>query len=373
MEIQTSPQVEAGTLRPGIDNLFSIISGELDNRIQNGLSGEEGDALKGLLAEAREALVKEDYAGAEEHFTAMKERQPELGSIQAALLYTLIGQQKWEAFEEQVPLLLQTASNVEETSDIEAMLANLLGEQGHYDRVVERLEKLSAAHPERSVNFAALLSAAYIRTGKGEEAWNVVEQALPAEGEENTSHLPLIVAYINRVIDLKKWDRWSKIQLRVRRFLKSLESEDDVIRARVVLLLECQSYMQAGRFREAELFAELVYGMDSKSEEIRELRKQMQEMHALSKELEKLQKDTAVHPAIVIRNMEWYYGEFNEEAAAGLRAQLPPEVLSRMEADPEKLINGILQLRFRYPAFYRRYQEEWQEVYKAKQAELASK
>ncbi|MCM3749438.1 hypothetical protein M3223_18970 [Paenibacillus pasadenensis] len=373
MENQTSPQVEAGTLKPGIENLFTIITTELDSRIQNGLSGEEGDALKGLLAEAREALAKEDYAAAEAHLAAMKERQPELGAIQAAVLYTLIGQQKWEAFAQQEELLLQTASSVEEKSDMQAMLANLLGEHGHFDQVVDRLEKLSAAHPERGSDFAPLLSAVYIRVGRSEDAWNVVNAALPSEGEEKPVHLPLIVAYINRVIDLKKWDRWSKIQLRVRRFLKSLEAEDDVVRARVVLLLECQSYMQAGRFREAELFADLVYGMDSKSEEIRELRKQMQEMNALTKELEKLQKDTAVHPAIVVRNMEWYYGEFNEEAASNLRAQLPAEVLKRVDSDPEKLMNGILQLRFRYPAFYRRYQEEWQEVYKEKQAELAGK
>lgn len=368
MQNQTSPQ-EAGTLKPGIENLFSIISGEIEKRTE--LAGEQGEPLNGLLEQARQAIAGEDYAAAETHLGGIVEREPELGAAQAAVLYALIAQEKWEAFEEREKALLQTASNADEQADIQAMVANLLGELGHYGRVVERLEALVAEHPERKPGFAALLSAAYIRTGREADAWSVVEEALPAEGEEKPDHLPLLVAQINRVIDLKKWDRWSKIQPRVRRFLKSLEQGDDLVRARIVLLLECQSYMQAGRFREAELFAELVYGMDSKSEEIRELRKQMQEMHALSKELEKLQKDTAVHPAIVIRNMEWYYGEFNEEAAAGLRAQLPAEVLSRLDADPEKLMHGILQLRFRYPAFYRRYQEEWQEVYKQKQAELA--
>ena len=215
-----------------------------------------------------------------------------------------------------------------------------------------------------------MLSSAYVSVGRGDDAWRVVEQSLPEEGKETAHDLPLIVAYINLVIELKKWDLWSKIQLRVRRFLKSIEEENDRMRTRVVLLLECQRYMQAGRFREAELYSDLAYGMDNKSEEIRELRKEMQEMHALSKEMEKMQKDGTLHPGIAIRNMEWYFGEFNEEAASSLRSRLPEEVLGRIDAEPEKLLHSILQLRFRYPAFHRRYQEEWQEVYKQKQAEL---
>lgn len=200
MQNQTSPQ-EAGTLKPGIENLFSIISGEIEKRTE--LAGEQGDALNGLLEEARQAIAGEDYAAAETHLGGIVEREPELGAAQAAVLYALIAQEKWEAFEEREKALLQTASNADEQADIQAMVANLLGELGHYGRVVERLEALVAEHPERKSGFAALLSAAYIRTGREADAWSVVEEALPAEGEEKPEHLPLLVAQINRVIDLK--------------------------------------------------------------------------------------------------------------------------------------------------------------------------
>jgi tetratricopeptide (TPR) repeat protein len=371
MENQTSPQSPAGTLEPGIANLLAAISGELDREVQNGLPGDQAEALTGMLGEARQALEAGDYAVAEGFLASMKERKPDMAPLQGALVYTIIAQQQWERAQEQEARLIQMAENPEQAADFEGMIASQLSALGHNARAAEKLEALKDKHPEREADFVPLLSAVYVGLGRHEEAWSIIEKAMPEEGEESIGQLPLIVSAINRVIDLKKWDVWSKIQLRVRRYLKSLTKENDLLRARVVLLLECQAYMEAGRFREAEMYAELAYGMDSQNEEVRELRKQMQEMHGLSKELEKMRKDTGIHPGIAIRNMEWYYAEFNEEAAASLRGMLPEEMVARIDAEPEKLLHGILQLRFRYPAFYRRYQEEWQEVYKEKQAELA--
>lgn len=371
MENQTSPQTQAGTLEPGIANLLAAISGELDREVENGLPGEEAEALLGMLGEARQALEAGEHAAAEGFLSSMKERKPEMAPLQGALVYTIIAQQQWDRVKEQEEVLLQMAANPEQAGDFQGMVASQLSALGHDGRAAEKLEALIAKLPGREADFVPLLSAVYVRLGRPEESWSIIEQALPEEGQESVVHLPLVVSAVNRVIDLKKWDVWAKIQLRVRRYLKSLTDENEQLRARVVLLLECQAYMQAGRFREAEIYAELAYGMDSHNEEVRELRKQMQEMHGLSKELEKMRKDAGIHPGIAIRNMEWYYAEFNEEAAVSLRASLPEEVLSRIDAEPEKLMHGILQLRFRYPAFYRRYQEEWQEVYKQKQAELA--
>ncbi|MGD0152941.1 MAG: hypothetical protein ABSC17_04145 [Thermacetogeniaceae bacterium] len=102
---------------------------------------------------------------------------------------------------------------------------------------------------------------------------------LPAPEEEQApEQISLFILYINTLIDLERWSDWSRVQARIRKFLKSITDEEDRLMIVASLTDEHDAWFEAGFFRAAEMFIDLAYYIDSKNPQLQRQRRETQDM-----------------------------------------------------------------------------------------------
>jgi len=198
------------------------------------------------------------------------------------------------------------------------------------------------------------------------DLWNLILTLIPEPGTETPGDIAIFIYWLNTMIDLEQWSFKSKIQQRIRKLLKSLQSEEDKQMIKEALQFEHDGFFDVGRFREAEIFIDFLYYIDSKNPEVQEQRKETQELMRVEKEINKLQKDDSIFPPIMFHAYEWFYNDYRDTLDLKLmRFGVPfldSEAGENLQVD-EMFARGVISLRKKYPLIYRSFQDDWDEMF----------
>lgn len=199
---------------------------------------------------------------------------------------------------------------------------------------------------------------------RDQEAYELIESGIPALESQQPEDIHVFIMWINAVIDLEKWNVWSKVETRMRKFLKSISDEEDKLVVAALLKDEHDAFYEVGRFREAEIFIDFAHYIDPKNPFLREERRKTQELARVEKEIWRMQRDQNLFPLSSFYAYEWFFTDYlDPEEIAFLWDSIPPALLDELREMDEEFAAGIMYLKKKYPLLYRRFQTKWDAMF----------
>lgn len=323
-----------------------------------------GDKLDHLLEEAYEMFEQDEWESAEALYRQVLKIAPDNAQAHLGLAHLFLLQDEIEKFSQQYQAVVDLASSDADKVMLLASKAMLLLEAEEAEKALSVLDDTRGLYPDYVDRLRYAYIHVYRDSGREKEAWDLMQQLIPKPEEAQPEDISLYIDWINLMFDLEDWSLWSKIQPRVRLFLKSIQDEDDKFMVVTALMHEHSLHYRGALFREAQIFVDLAYFVDSKDLMIREKRRETQEFARIQKEIERTFQDRDMFPLVSLRAFEWFYEEFlGLEGVHMMENGLPPGMLDEMEKMNEPIAAGILRLKKKFPLVYRYFQERWDALY----------
>ncbi|ABO51616.1 heat shock protein DnaJ domain protein [Desulforamulus reducens MI-1] len=321
-----------------------------------------GGKIEKLMEKAFEFMGEEKWDKAEELFRQALQIAPEDAQVHLGLAYTTFWQGDERTFEEEFQRAVELAPVAEDKVMLFTIKAGLLLDDERPEEALQVLQTVEQQYPQHRQLFHQLSVRVYIELGREDELWAMTRAMLPAPGAENPEDIYLFIHWFNTMIDLEKWQEWSKVQQRLRRFLKSLDGagKSMVLEA---IQNEHDNFYEGGFFRGAEMLVDLMYYLDGKNPQVQERRRQTREMACLEKELLRIRDDQSMFPLISVYAFEWFYEDYlPPEELFLLRESIPPMLLEAIEGMDHEFAAGMVKLRKKYPLIYKRFQDRWDDL-----------
>ncbi|MFZ5598843.1 MAG: DnaJ domain-containing protein [Bacillota bacterium] len=319
-----------------------------------------GGRIEKLMEEAFGFMEREQWKKAESLFRQALEIAPENLQVRLGLAVVAFWQGDQRNFEEELQRATDLAPSEEEKVRVFSLKVKLLLDDERPEEALQVLNIVEKQYPGHREMLHHLYVPVYTQLGREDELWSMTRESLPVPGSESPEDIYLFIHWFNTMIDLEKWQYWSHVQQRIRRFLKSLQGEEDKLMVLKALLNEHDNFYEGGFFRGAEMLTDLMHILDGKNPQVQERRRRTRDMVRLEKELERIRDDEQLVPLIGIYAFEWFYeGYMPPEVLFFLRKSIPPEVLTAMEEMDDELAAGIMKLRKKYPLIYKRFEDRW--------------
>jgi len=324
-----------------------------------------GGKLEKMMEDIWDYVEEGHYAKAEALVKQLIELRPEDHNIYLVLAQIALLKEDLPAFHEQFEIVEKNAPDQEKPM-LMVLKARILLNAEEPEEALQVLINARSSFPEEMPMFLSLYTDVYTDLDLEDELWELILTLIPEPGSETPKDILIFIYWLNTMFELEQWSFKAKIQQRIRKFLKSVSAEEDKLMIREALQDEHDGFFDVGRFREAEIYIDLLYYIDSANPEIQKKRSQTQELMRVEKEIHKLQRDEAIFPPIAFFALEWFYSDYwplEELEFMSLRVPfLDSEAGEDLQID-EMYAQGIVSLRKKYPLLYRRFQNDWDELF----------
>ena len=305
------------------------------------------------------------YAKATALVNQLFELMPEDHNLHLILAQIAILDEDYPAFYEQFDLVEKMAPD-QEKPILMVVKARMLIEEEDPEEALQVLDEARSNYPEQIHLFLSLYTDAYTDLGREDDLWDFILTLVPTQGAETPGDIVIFIYWLNTMFELEQWSFKSKIQQRMRKLLKSVKSEDDRLMIIDALQYEYDSYFDLGSFRQAEIYIDFLYYIDSANPEVQKQRSKTQELMRVEKEIHKLQREGIIFPPIAFLAFEWFYSDYwQPEELESIRESVPfldSEAGENLQID-EMYAQGVVYLRKKYPLLYRCYQNDWDELF----------
>lgn len=330
-----------------------------------------GGSLEKMMNEATEYLEQENWDKAEKLFSEILKIAPKSNGARVGMAQVQLSKNNFDEFDKHMQLFLEGTDSVENQVKVLSFKAKMLIEADYPERALAVLELLSDGYSEYADIYRVLFIQVYQALDRWEEAMEMIEAEIPSLESQETEHISVFIAWINAMMEMEKWQLSDKIQKRVRKFLKSVTDDDDRLMVASALIYEYEGFYQSGMFREAGMYMDLLYSFDPKHPIVLEQRRDVQELTRIQKEIDRIAKDDDLFPMVTMKVFELFYEEYTEyDVVSAYKEMIPFGILQEMEHMDEEFAAGIKRLKKKYPLTYRRYQDEWDELFAEKSSGL---
>lgn len=305
------------------------------------------------------------YAEATALVNKLFELMPEDYNLHLILAQIAILDEDYSTFYEQFNIVEKKAPDQEKPM-LMVVKAKMLLDAEDSEEALQVLDEARSNFPGEIHMFLSLYTEAYTDLDREDDLWDFILTLVPVQGTESSEDILIFIYWLNTMFELEQWSFKAKIQQRIRKLLKSVKAEEDKLMIREALQFEHEGFFDVGRFREAEIYIDLLYYIDSANPETKKKRSQTQELMRVEKEIHKLQRDETVFPPISLLAMEWFYSDYWPPLELEfMRIGVPfldSEAGEDLQID-EMFAQGIVSLRKKYPLLYRYFQNDWDEKF----------
>lgn len=324
-----------------------------------------GGKLEKMMEDTWKHVEAGRYDKAEALVNQLMELMPEDHNLHLVLAQIALLKEDNQAFYEQFEIAEKNASDQDKPM-LRVVKARMLLEAEEPEEALQVLDEARSNYPEEIHMFLSLYTDAYTDLGREDDLWEFILSLVPVPGTENPKDILIFTHWLNTMFELKQWSFKSKIQQRIRKLLKSVKSEEDKLMITEVLQDEHDGFFDVGRFREAEIYIDFLYYIDSANSEVQAQRSETQELMRVEKEINKLQRDGIMFPPLIFRAIEWFYSDYWSSADLEfMRIGVPfldSEAGEDLQID-EMFAQGVIALRKKYPLLYRFFQDDWDELF----------
>ncbi|MFZ5968942.1 MAG: J domain-containing protein [Bacillota bacterium] len=290
-------------------------------------------------------------------------------------VYLLLGQiavfeDKLDEFHEYMETAMNLADQEETKEHVVIVRINMLLENSYEQKAYEDLQQYGE-YIKDPISCRNMRMTVLRELKRYHELWMEIQERLPSAEIQNAEDIPIFIEWLDTALELGKWSEISRIQTRIRKFIKALDDEDD----RDMLLNNytwyLDAYMEAARYREAEIYIDLICYLNPGDEIYKEKKKELRHLAMLEKELDRMAKDMEMFPLIHIRSMDQFLCTYASQGAYDeFYSSLPHDMIESMEEEDEDIAFGIVRLKKKYPGIYKEFKDEWEEIFKKSTAGL---
>lgn len=326
-----------------------------------------GGKLEKLFDEAYKYKELEQWDKAIDILNQARIIAPNNAQICIMLAYALCFQGDAGLSREHFRIAYNLAVTDEEKILVLTLQARLLLETDRAEEALEVLEYARSNYPQHSQLLQSVYLGVYRELGRNEELWAMTQNSLPSPESQSPDDIFIYVNWINTMIELDKWNLWSAVQSRVRKFLKTINDNEDKLMVTSVLMSEYKEYCEAARFREAMIFIDMINYILPKEPYIKKLRQETQELMRVEKELARMSRDMDVFPVISMYANEWLCEEFLPAEEIAMISEHRREFIEGELAEmsylmDEFITDGVRAVKRKYPGIYKRFQRQFDEL-----------
>ncbi|GAB6153648.1 hypothetical protein JCM17380_23980 [Desulfosporosinus burensis] len=324
-----------------------------------------GGKLEKMMEETWKFVEAGRYEKAESLVRQILELTPEEHNLHLVLAQIALLKEDLVTFKVEFDIVEENASDQDKPM-ILVVKARMLLEAEEAEEALHVLDGARARYPEFIHMFLQLYTDVYCDLDREDDLWQLTLALVPAPGTETPADILIFIHWLNTMFELKQWSFKAKIQQRLRKLLKSVKSDEDKLMITDALQYEHDSFFEVGRFREAEIYVDFLYYIDSTNPEVQKQRSKTQELMRVDKEIDKMKNDVNIFPPLMIRALEWFYNDYwSPEELELMREGLPflnDPAGENLELD-EMFAQGIFYMRKKYPLLYRYFQDDWDELF----------
>ena len=324
-----------------------------------------GGKLEKMMEDIWKYMEDGHYAKAEALVKQLIELMPENHNIYLALAQISLLKEDFPAFHEQFDIAEKNAPDQDKPM-LRVFMARMLLDAEEPETALQVLDEARSNYPEEIHMFLSLYTDAYTDLDREDDLWQFTLTLVPAPGTETPGDILIFIYWLNTMFGLEQWSFKSKIQQRIRKLLKSVKNDEDKLMITEALQYGHDGFFDVGRFREAEIYMDFLYYLDSANPEVQKQRSKTQELMRVEKEIHKLQRDETIFPPISFHAMEWFYSDYwSPEHFEVMRMGVPfldSEAGEDLQID-EMFAQGVVSLRKKYPLLYRYFQNDWDELF----------
>jgi tetratricopeptide (TPR) repeat protein len=322
-----------------------------------------GNKIEKLMERAEMYAEEEQWEQAQRLYQDAVNMMPESIPARIGLAHATLFLGDLEGFEAQCADLVSIAPEGMEVR-LYMVRASMYVEVNELDKARQVFMEACERYPDRIHETASFLVSAYFTFELDHEAWDLLVSILPQSGQERPEHMHLFILWVHTMARLNKWDLWSQVQGRTRKFLKSLSGEEAKQMVLAALDDQVEMLYEASAFRLCEIFVDFMYILDSKNIAIREKRAKIQRMMRLEKEMGRLRRDFELFPLIVYEAQRYFMEQFfPEERVPELEEDMPPDLLSELQEMDMEYLAGIQHVKKKYPLIYKEFKDKWERLY----------
>lgn len=323
-----------------------------------------------LLEEVRQHVEKQQFDKAEVLLRRAIQIAPDHLMSRSALQMLLLAQKRYAEFEQEELAMVELADELflgesnpgvgdgDGRQKLLYLSARQLQQTGYAEEALERLQRLIDEYPSHRTSYTPLLATVYQQMGRQEEAFQWVEAGIPSEQEQKPVHAPLFFDWIHVMMRYGKWQYWSKIQPRVKRFLREAAQEETDRQWIVDEMLRCaHEYEQTFQFRESLLFADLARWVQPDHETVSSTRLRLQQDQRLQDAILRVKDDPRAMRGLYMKALQWFYEDRGqgERFHAYIRSSDPRTLLGPNWRGEGKIVQGISWLKARHSLVYSSY------------------
>lgn len=324
-----------------------------------------GGKMDKMMEQIAKYVDSGHFTKAEDLVKQLMELMPENNNLHMVLAQIALLKEDFPAFHQHFDIVAQNAPDQDKPM-VMVVKARMLLEEEESEEALQVLDEARSKFPEQLDMFLNLYTEAYTDLDREDDLWELILTLVPAPGTETPGDILIFIHWLNTMFELEEWSFKSKIQQRIRKLLKSVNTEEDKLMITEALQDEHDGFLEVGRFREAEIYIDLLYYIDSANPETKEKRRQTQELMRVDKEIHKMERDETVFPPIIFHAMEWFYSGYWLPEKLKLMSMSVPFLDSEAGEDlqiDKMFAQGIVYLRKKYPLLYRRFQNDWDEIF----------
>jgi tetratricopeptide (TPR) repeat protein len=322
-----------------------------------------GNKIEKLIERAERCAEEEQWEQAQRLYQDAVNIMPESIPARIGLAHATLFLGNLEEFEAQCAQLVAMAPEGMEAR-LYIVRASMYAEANELDKARQVFMEACERYPDHIYETASFLVSAYFAFELDHEAWDLLVSVLPQPGQERPEHIHLFILWVHTMARLKKWDLWSQVQGRTRKFLRSLSDAEAKQLVLTALNEQVEMLYEVGAFRPCEIFADFMHVLDSKSIAIREIRAKIQRMRRLEKEMGRLQRDFELFPLIAYEAERYFMEQFfPEETVPELEESFSFDLLSELQEMDMEFLSGIQHIKRKYPLIYKEFKDRWEQLY----------
>lgn len=322
-----------------------------------------GNKIEKLMEKAEWYALREDWEQARFMYQQAVDIMPDNLPAHLGLARAELSQGDFDMFDEHFEGILSLAP---EGLEVPLYMARavMYVEADYPEKAKAIFSNACEQFPERIHEAAQSLISAFVDCDMDEEAWEMLVSILPESGQEKTEHVHLFIVWVYTMARLNKWNLWSQVQSRIRKFLKSITNEADKQFVLTAFDEQVEMMYEVGAFRLSEIFINFMHGIAPKNPAIKEKRSKIQQVMLLEKELNRMARDFEMFP-LVFHEAQRYFVELfvPTDDVADIEEEIPFDLLEELQDMDVEFLAGINRVKKKYPLIYRQFKNNWEQLY----------
>lgn len=327
-----------------------------------GSSGEE------LVDRAYQLLQENKLKQAEQVLRKAKKIDPHYLGIYLTLAAIALHGENDRQFRAEIDGALAHSHTDEARVSIHIAASRILVEEERVEQAVAELDGAVAQYPALRDAIQRIKLDILREFERFDEALEVVNGYLRDLQRDTPDALFWFIARVGLMVEMERWQDWSQIQTRVRRFFRCLATEEDRQSA-FSELVEEHDVFAAGRYTKGALaFLDLALYLKPKDKTLLPLRRKLEERLHFERELDRLLADRHVIPLVTLQAVKWSAADSEDDSLQELLDEMETDLATMLDEESqfhEEIAAGILHLRRHYPTMYKRFETAWNELYES--------